>query len=150
MDGVVHMTAGERQDCAIKQCPQTNCGEKCAAPARELNQAYDAVYVLARAIAFSSFQTGGKDYLAGAPGSREAAMVALRSTSLDKNVAASGALDLIPGGTTRHHWDFGYVQHVDYGSNVRFQRQDPKLTSSYNNVYCVCPVCCCVATPCIE
>ena len=108
MNGVVHMNAGERQDCAAKKCPATNCGSSCAAPARELNQAYDSVYVLARAIAYSSFQDGGKAYLAGAPGTREKAMLALRATSLNADTAASGTLELIPGETTRNHWNFGY------------------------------------------
>ena len=107
VNGIVHMTAHEPHKCEATKCPHTACGPTCVVGAREMNQAHDAVLVLATAVA-PLFRDGGGSYLAGAPESRKAAMAALFATTLSSNIAASGLLhfDEYPS-TTRDKWNFG-------------------------------------------
>jgi hypothetical protein len=73
-----------------------------------VNQAHDAVLVLAKAIALSFIDDGGRSYLAGVEASRAAAMAAIQATSLSSDVAASGSLEFAGSATTnRNKWNFG-------------------------------------------
>ena len=106
VNGIVHMSSGGAHECKAATCPHKACGATCAAPPREMNQAYDAVLTLATALV-PFFRDGGVRYLAGAPKSRSAAMAAIRATSLSADIAASGLLELSPGSTKRNKWNFG-------------------------------------------
>ena len=77
--------------CTAEKCPLTACEPNCAADPREINQAFDAVIVLAAGLA-PFFRDGGSTYLAGVSESRKAAMDAIRSSSLSSRIAASGLL----------------------------------------------------------
>ena len=107
VNGIVHITAGGLQECQAVQCPHMGCGPNCVTSARELNQAHDAVYTLASAIA-PFFQTGGGSYLAGDAETRQKAMAAMRATSLSKDIASSGRVDFPdPAKNNRNKWNFG-------------------------------------------
>ena len=107
--GIVHLSVGELHECEAAKCPHKACGSNCAATARIMNQAHDAVLTLAKAIA-PLFRDGGSSYLSGAEKSRTAAMAAIRDTSLGADTAASGAVQFPdPDRTTRDKWNFGYV-----------------------------------------
>jgi ABC-type branched-subunit amino acid transport system substrate-binding protein len=106
VNGIVHMTTGGAHECKAATCPHKTCGPTCAANARHMNQAHDAVLTLATALA-PLFRNGGARYLAGAPESRSAAMTAIRATSLSADIAASGLLELSPSSTKRDTWNFG-------------------------------------------
>ena len=88
INGLVHITAGALGGCKAVHCPHKPGN---VASSREMNQAHDAVMVLATAIA-PFFLEGGASYLAGGAKSRLAAMAAIRATSLGPDIAASGAL----------------------------------------------------------
>ena len=105
VNGLVYLSAAAAHKCKALQCPHV---DDAAAPSRELNQAHDAVLVLATALA-PLFRDGGESYLAGVPPKRFAAMAAIRATSLSSDTAASGALAFTGGRvTTREKWNFGY------------------------------------------
>ena len=106
VNGIVHMTTGGAHECKAAACPHKACGPTCAANARHMNQAHDAILTLATALA-PLFRNGGARYLAGAPESRSAAMTAIRATSLSADIAASGLLELSPSSTKRNVWNFG-------------------------------------------
>ena len=107
--GIVHLSVGELHECKAAKCPHKACGSNCAAEARTMNQAHDAVLTLATAIA-PLFRTGGNSYLNGAEESRTAAMTSIRASSLDIDTAASGLVQFPdPDSTTRDKWNFGYV-----------------------------------------
>ena len=110
--GIVHMTLSRgTQECrAAYKCPHKACGSKCAAKENEMNQAYDAVFTLASAIAPMFRDGGGLSYLLGEAGTREAAMAAIHATSLTSDDTASGLLEFTgPHSTTRNKWNFGCV-----------------------------------------
>lgn len=99
INGIVHMAVGEPHTCkSLAGCPHKACGPTCAAPSRFMNQAYDAVYTLAKALA-PQFRDGGRSYLAGVQESRWAAMAAIRSTSLSFDIATSGLLEFTGDGS---------------------------------------------------
>jgi hypothetical protein len=107
--GIVHLSTGELHECKDAKCPHKACGSSCAAKSSLVNQAHDAVLTLAKAIA-PLFRDGGSSYLNGAGESRTAAMAAIRATSLDSDIAASGLVQFpAPGINNRDKWNFGYV-----------------------------------------
>jgi len=110
VSGIVHLSTGELHECKkAAKCPHKACGSNCAANARVMNQAHDAVLTLAKAIA-PQFRDGGSSYLSGAEESRATAMTAIRATSLDSDIAASGFVQFPdPGINNRDKWNFGYV-----------------------------------------
>ena len=107
--GFVHLSVGELHDCKAEKCPYQACGSNCAAAASTMNQGYDAVMTLAKAVA-PLFRNGGSSYLNGAAESRTAAMATIRAISLDIDTAASGLVQFPdPGINNRDKWNFGYV-----------------------------------------
>ena len=109
VQGILHMSIAEPHACkATAGCPREACGTtSCAAPSRFMNQAHDAVYTLAKALA-PLFRDGGSNYLAGVPESRLAAMAAIRATALSSDSASSGALSFQGGSNNRKPWQFEY------------------------------------------
>ena len=107
VQGILHMSIAEPHACkATAGCPQEACGTTpCAAPSSFMNQAHDAVYTLAKALA-PLFRDGGSNYLAGVPESRLAAMAAIRATALSSDSASSGALSFQGGSNNRKKWQF--------------------------------------------
>ena len=109
VNGIVHISVGAAHECKAATCPHEACGSTCAAPAREMNQAFDAMYTLASAIA-PLFKDGGSSYMSGAEETRMAAMTAIRTTSLSSSVAASGIVQFSDAGINkRDKWNFGCV-----------------------------------------
>ena len=93
VNGIVHLSVGPGTCQTAAPCPHTACGgPACAVSSRVMNQAYDAVYTMASALA-PQFRTGGDSYLKGVQGTREEGMAAIRATSLSAKVAASGFLE---------------------------------------------------------
>ena len=105
LSGWLAISAKVDHFCQASWCPAASCGDHCLVDTTTLNQAHDAVIVLAYAIAPLFRRDGGRAYLDGVQSTRDLAMRQIRAFN-EKGVTASGPLSFEVGMNRRTRWDF--------------------------------------------